>query len=415
MDPRDNPYTPGAGTVPPALTGRDAELEAFDVLLDRLSRGNAAQSQIVTGLRGVGKTVLLNKFRERADGRSWITVEAEVDSRTELAGLMARLCRRALYSIDAPKKWQVRARQAAEVLKSFTLTFDPNGGVSISADVEAASGRGDSGQLSDDLTDVFLSLGQAAAEQDTGVLFLLDEIQFLSRVDLEALILALHKCAQRKLPITLVAAGLPQIPRLAGEAKSYAERLFTFPRIGKLDVAAALSALVAPAGSLGVDFEQEAAQAAVAYTEGYPYFLQELGSAVWDIAEEDGIVVADVRQAIPIVEAKLDKSFFHVRVERCTDLELHYMRAMAELGPGPQKSGEVAVTLGYTKSEELGPTRANLIAKGLIYTPGHGLAEFTVPQFDQFLCRTMPLEKRSPARRAAQSRKSSRTNKKRGD
>ncbi|HKG49131.1 MAG TPA: ATP-binding protein [Actinomycetales bacterium] len=400
MDPRDNPYTPGAGTVPPALTGRDTELERFDVLLERLWRGRTAQSQIVTGLRGVGKTVLLNRFRELADERDWVTVEAEIHSRTELGTLMSRLCRRSLYSIDGPRRWGERARRAAEVLKAFTLTVDPAGSVTIGADVEAASGRGDSGLLSDDLTDVFVELGEAAKERKTGVLFLLDEIQFLPRADLEALILALHKTTQRQLPITLVGAGLPQIPKLAGEAKSYAERLFTFPKIGKLPERDAARALVEPAADLGVRVDAEAAAIALEFTEGYPYFLQELGSAVWDLAVDEHVTVADMRAALPLVERKLDDSFFLVRVERCTELELAYLRAMAELGAGPQKSGEVATTLGYSKSEELGPTRANLISKGLIYTPAHGLAEFTVPQFDRFLRRHMPLERRTPQRRS---------------
>ncbi len=405
MDPRDNPYTPGAGTVPPALTGRDAELARFDVLLDRLWRGNSAQSQIVTGLRGVGKTVLLNRFRELAEERDWVTVEAEIDSRTALGPLMARMCRRSLYSIDAPKRWGQRAHRAAEVLKSFALTVDPSGTVTIGANVEAASGRADSGLLSDDLTDVFLELGEAAKEKKTGVLFLLDEIQFLSRTDLEALILALHKGTQRKLPITLVAAGLPPNPKLAGKAKSYAERLFTFPKIGKLPRSDAARALVEPAVDRGVRVDDDAVAIAIAFTEGYPYFLQELGSVVWEIAEDDHVTAVDMQTALPVVEAKLDDSFFLVRVERCTELELAYLRAMAELGAGPQKSGEVATTLGYSKSEELGPTRANLINKGLIYTPGHGLAEFTVPQFDRFLRRHTPLEKRSPQKRVPRPKK----------
>jgi hypothetical protein len=405
MDPRDNPYTPGAGTVPPTLTGRDVELERFEVLLERLWRGHAAQSQIVTGLRGVGKTVLLNRFRELADERLWITVEAEMDSRTQVGPLMSRLCRRSLYSIDAPKRWGARGRRAAEVLKSFTLTVDPTGAVSIAADIEAASGRADSGFLSDDLTDVFLELGAAAQEKKTGVVFLMDEIQFLTRSDLEALILALHKTTQRRLPITLVAAGLPQIPKLAGEAKSYAERLVTFPKIGKLPHDDAARALVEPAAAGGVRIDPDAVNVAVQFTEGYPYFLQELGSAVWDLAADNHVTVDDMREALPVVEQKLDDSFFLVRVERCTELELAYLRAMAELGPGPQKSGEVATTLGYSKSEELGPTRANLINKGLIYTPAHGLAEFTVPHFDKFLRRHMPLDKRSPQKRPTQRRK----------
>lgn len=400
MDPRDNPYTPGAGTTPPALVGREAELERFDVLLERLWRGRPAQSQIVTGLRGVGKTVLLNRCRELAEERGWVTVEAEADSQTQLGPLMARLCRRALYSIDTPRRWGDRARRAAEVLKSFTVTVASEGSVVLAADIEPAAGRADSGVLPDDLTDLFLELAAAAQERRTGVVFLLDEIQFLSRPDLEALILALHKSAQRALPVALVGAGLPQIPKLAGQAKSYAERLFAFPRIGMLPPEAAARALTDPAAALGVRMQPAAVELAVAFTDGYPYFLQELGSAVWDVADDDVITEADMRAAIPVVQRVLDEGFFSVRIERCTDLEVAYLRAMAELGPGPQRSGEIATTLGYARSEELGPTRANLISKGLIFTPSHGLAEFTVPQFDQFLRRRMPLERRTPRRQA---------------
>lgn len=405
MDPRTDPYNPGAGTTPPALVGRDREIERLDVLLSRLSNGRSSQSQIITGLRGVGKTVLLNRFREVADGHGWVSVEAEIDSQTELAPLMARLARRALLSIDAPKRWGARAQRAAAVLKSFTVQMDASGAWSIGVDIDAAVGKADSGVLAEDLTDLLVELGEAAKDHKTGVVFLIDEIQYLRQHDLEALILALHKTTQRNLPITLVAAGLPQIPKLAGEAKSYAERLFTFPEIGALPEPAATEALTRPASDAGVIVEPDAAARAVEFTEGYPYFLQEVGSAVWEIAQDNRITRADIEAALPLVEHKLDRSFFRVRVERCTALELAYLRAMAELGPGAQKSGEVATTLGYTRSEELGPTRANLISKGLLYTPGHGLAGFTVPQFDRFLRRHMPLERREPRRRSEPKRR----------
>ena len=401
MEHRDNPYTPGAGTTPPALTGRAAELGRFETLLERLERGRPEQSQIVTGLRGVGKTVLLNSFQRTAEDRRWATVEAEIDSRTALAPLMTRLGRQALYRIDGPKRWGDRARRAASVLRSFTLTVDPSGSVTIGAnnEIEPASGHADSGVLADDLTELFLALGEAAREREIGVIFLLDEVQFLSREDLEALILAVHKCSQRAVPVTLVAAGLPQIPRLAGEAKSYAERLFNFPEIGRLREEDAHAALSDPADQLGVTWERDALALAFEYTEGYPYFLQEVGSAAWETGVDNRITPEDVRVALQDVEAKLDQSFFRVRVERCTELELAYMRAMAELGPEPKRSGDVAVTLGYERSEQLGPTRAGLINKGLLYTPGHGLAAFTVPQFDKFMRRYMPLERRTPTKR----------------
>jgi hypothetical protein len=243
-----------------------------------------------------------------------------------------------------------------------------------------------------------VALGEAAQEQDRGVVFLFDEVQFLSLVELEALIAALHKTVQRQLPITLVGAGLPQLPRLAGEAKSYAERLFQFPMIGRLSSDEAARALVEPAAPLGVEFADEAVQAIVDYTEGYPYFLQEYGKLVWEHADASPVTLADVRETQEAVETKLDSSFFRVRTDRVTDLELQYMRAMAELGAEPQAAKDVAQLMGR-RSEQLGPTRSRLIEKGLLYTPAHGLAAFTVPQFDRYMRRAHVLDASVPRRR----------------
>jgi hypothetical protein len=345
----------------------------------------------------VGKTVLLNRFRDLAEADEWITLETEVDQTTRLGLSMARLCRKALLSLDAPSRWKNRALRAARVLTSFTMTVDPEGSISFgNVDLEPLAGRGDSGSLPEDLTEVFLDLGEAAREKETGVVFLIDEIQFLPQRDLEALILALHKVAQRRLPLTLVAAGLPQIPKLAGDAKSYAERLFAFPQIGRLAPDAARHALTDPAEAQGVSIDPEALDLALDFTDGYPYFLQELGNAVWDFGVDDRITRVHMELAVPEVTRKLDNSFFRVRVDRCTELELAYLRAMAELGAGPHKSGEIATVLGYRGSEQLGATRANLITKGLICTPSHGFADFTVPQFDTFLRRYMEFEKKTP-------------------
>jgi hypothetical protein len=248
----------------------------------------------------------------------------------------------------------------------------------------------DSGSLAEDLTDVLVSIGEAAQEQDSGVVFLFDEVHFLRLHELEALIAALHKTVQRSLPVTFVGAGLPQLPELAGEAKSYAERLFKFPMVGSLPEPEALKALVGPAAENGVTYEAGAAEAIVEYTEGYPYFLQEYGSIVWDQGRGGAISRSAVAEAQDLVEAKLDGSFFKVRAERTTDLELQYLRAMAELGPEPQQARDVAGLLERT-SEQLGPTRARLIEKGLLYTPGFGLAAFTVPQFDRYMRRAHKL------------------------
>src|SRR5947207_6610920 len=263
MDPRSNPYTPNAGARPPALVGRDAELQSFEVLLDRLRHGYTEQSLLITGLRGVGKTVLLGAFEERARVAGWITVETEITKSSEFGPRMAQLVRRALLQVSPPERWQAKAMRAAGILRSFSITVTTEGSITGSLDVDPLQGLGDSGDLGEDLTDLLVGLGEAAEEQGSGVVFLIDEVQFLSSKELEALIAALHKTVQRQLPITLVGAGLPQLPRLAGEAKSYAERLFKFPVIGRLSPTEAARALVEPAAPLGVEFDHEAVEAIV--------------------------------------------------------------------------------------------------------------------------------------------------------
>jgi hypothetical protein len=375
--------------------GRDAQLTSFEVLLDRLRNGHTEQSMLITGLRGVGKTVLLGAFEERARGRDWTTVEAEITKNVEFGPRMAQLVRRGLLQVAPKSRWKARAARAASVLKSFQLTVSAQGELTFGLDVDALEGLADSGSLGEDLTDVLVALGEAAHEQDSGVVFLFDEVQFLKTHELEALIAALHKTVQRQLPITLVGAGLPQLPRLAGEAKSYAERLFQFPTIGKLDWDEATAALTRPAQPLGVTYEPDAVDAIVEYSQGYPYFLQEYGKIVWDYASEVRITADDVRESQDAVEAKLDSSFFRVRTDRVTELELRYLRAMAELGSEPQFAKDVAGLMGRT-SEQLGPTRSRLIEKGLLYTPAHGLAAFTVPQFDRYMRRAYLLEAPPP-------------------
>jgi hypothetical protein len=396
MRAHDNPYTPNAGARPPALVGREAELLAFEVLLDRMRAGHTEQSMLITGLRGVGKTVLLGAFEERARARDWVTVDAEITKSSDFGLRMAQLVRRALLRISPSARWRDRAERAARVLKSFQMALDPTGKINFGIDVDAIEGFADSGDLGEDLTDVLLALGEAAIEHDTGVLFLFDEVQFLSPTEFEALIAALHKTVQRQLPIVLAGAGLPQLPRLAGDAKSYAERLFRFPAIGRLPPEEAARALTTPAERLDVVYEPDAVGAIVEYTEGYPYFLQEYGKLVWDNVVRSPITRSDAADAREAVEAKLDGSFFRVRAERTSELELRYMRAMAELGPEAQPAKDVAALMGRT-SEQLGPTRSRLIEKGLLYTPGHGLAAFTVPQFDRYMRRAYPFTERGSA------------------
>ena len=353
---------------------------------------------LITGLRGVGKTVLLGAFESRARASGWVTVAAEITKNEDFGPRMGSMVRRALFQVAPRASWTDKLRQAAAALKSFSITVAPDGSVTAGIDIEPLEGIADSGNLSDDLTDLLVALGEAAEERETGIAFLVDEVQFLRAAEFEALIAGLHRTVQRQLPITLVGAGLPQLPRLAGEAKSYAERLFKFPRIGRLTPPQAEAALAEPAADLNVSYEPGAIDVIVDYTEGYPYFIQEYGKIVWDIAPEGEPISQRVaEEAQRAVEAKLDESFFRVRAERVTELELRYLRAMAELGPGEQSAGDVAAVLGRT-SDQLGPTRARLIAKGLIYTTSHGHGDFTVPQFDRYMRRNHDLAPPKPRR-----------------
>ena len=346
---------------------------------------------LITGLRGVGKTVLLGAFESRARASGWVTVQAEITKNEPFGARMGGMVRRALFQVAPKSSWTDRLRHAAAALRSFSITISSEGSVTAGIDIDPAEGTADSGNLGDDLTDLLVALGEAARERETGIAFLVDEVQFLRAAEFEALIAALHRTVQLQLPTTLVGAGLPQLPRLAGEAKSYAERLFRFPRLDRLLAPQAEAALAEPAGDLGMAFEPAAIDAIVEYTEGFPYFLQEYGKVVWDLAPEgepisEAVAVA-ARQA---VEAKLDESFFRVRAERTTELELQYLRAMAELGPEEQTAGAVAAVMGRA-STQLAPTRARLIDKGLIYTTAHGRAAFTVPQFDRYMRRNHEL------------------------
>lgn len=387
MDPVQNPYTPGAGTRPPALVGRDPELDRFQVFVRRVHARRPEKGLIITGLRGVGKTVLLNTFADIAESEGFITANSEMTEGSDFAAAMARMSRRALLGLNPADRLRDRVKRALGVLKAFSLKLP--GGVEIAIDVDALRGRADSGVLEDDLADLFVEIGETALDEGKGVLFLLDEIQYLDERELAALISAVHRVAQQALPLALVGAGLPQLPALAGEAKSYAERLFDFPLIGSLSTIDALEAIEKPAHDLGVEFEADASRRIVQLSEGYPYFLQEYGKHVWNTAARSPIEVADVRRAQPQVQTQLDENFFRVRVDRATRAERRYMRAMAELGGGPYRSGEIAEELDV-RVTSVGPTRAKLISKGFIYSPAHGHGDFTVPQFDDFMRRNFP-------------------------
>ena len=345
MDPVRNPYSPGAGTRPPALVGRDREIAAMDVALQRLLLGRDGRSQLLTGLRGVGKTVMLNEFEQCAWGRGYFHEHIEVGEDGKLAPRLASGFRRVLLSMDAKRRIGERIVRALGVLKAFNLKLPD--GPELTIDVDAVAGPADSGDLGTDLAGLFVELGEVARDHGTGVLLTIDELHYVAQPTLEALVMGLHRASQLRLPITIAGAGLPSLATLTGEAKSYAERMFTFPTIGSLEGDAAREALVVPAADEGVAWEERALGRVLEVTRGFPYFLQEFGKQAWDVADGPGVITLDdVERSIPVATAELDEGFFRVRSGRTSDPERSYLRAMAELGPGPVRSGDVAALLG---------------------------------------------------------------------
>jgi hypothetical protein len=338
------------------------------------------------GLRGVGKTVLLNRFEEIAAAEGFRCGAIEAPETGDFRTILAVRLRKILLSLDrGPVK--KAALKALRVLKAFTLTLPD--GPSIALDVDALQGSADSGILSEDITDILVAAGEAAKAQRSGVFLAIDEVQYLAALELAALITAVHRCAQLSLPVVLVGAGLPQLPGLAGDAKSYAERLFNFPLIGSLQHADAMAAIAIPAEQSKVKINRGALQRIVMESHGYPYFLQEWGYHVWKQAARSPITEADVEAVRPSVTDQLDRNFFLVRFDRLTPKEKEYLRAMAALGAGPHRSGDIAACLGV-KVESVAPRRSELISKGMIYSPAHGDTAFTVPLFDEYLLRVMP-------------------------
>lgn len=341
---------------------------------------------MTVGLRGVGKTVLLNRFSITAEKQGYLVGFVEASDSGDFRTLLAVNLRKILIELDRGSVSRAVAR-ALRVLKSFTLQLPD--GTTIQLDPEPLFGVADSGQLDEDLTDLLVALGEAARDRGRGILIAVDEVQYLSAAELSALIVAVHRTTQLDLPLVLVGAGLPQLPGLAGEARSYSERLFEFPEIGSLDADDARAVLSVPAVAAGVAFTADALDGIVRASQGYPYFLQEWGSHVWNHAAASPIPVDDVNAVRPLVLAALDRDFFRVRLDRLTPKEREYLRAMAELGPGPHRSGDIAAKLGV-RVESVAPRRSGLIRKGMIYSPAHGDTAFTVPLFDEFLRRVMP-------------------------
>jgi hypothetical protein len=390
MDRIKNPFSPGAGSPPPELAGRDEILDEARVLLGRVKERRPEKSILMTGLRGVGKTVLLNEIERIAQTMGYRTVLVEAHESKHLAVLIAPHLRRLLFDLDRVAGGGDKVRRGIAVLKSFIGAVKVSvGDFEFGLDIEPERGAADSGDLEVDLPNLFTAVAEAAEERKTAVAILIDEIQYLRQPELSALIMAMHKMQQKQLPLVLVGAGLPILPGLAGESKSYAERLFSFPDIGPLSGSESAKALRDPVSAAGEKIDSAAIEEIFRMTKGYPYFLQEWGYQSWNHAATSLITKTVVQETSKFVRDRLDKNFFRVRFDRLTPREKNYLRAMAELGAGPYRTSDIADVLGM-KVSSLGPVRASLIKKGMIYSPSHGEMTFTVPLFDEFMRRSIP-------------------------
>jgi hypothetical protein len=384
MDPVTNPFSPGAGTPPPAFLGRGELIASYDIAVRRTVAGRPGKSIMPIGLRGAGKTVLLNRFVEMSEEKELVTAFIEAPETGDFKQLLAGKLRSMLLQLDRGSVSQA-VKRALGTLTSFNYNLPD--GTSLSLGVDALVGSADSGILAEDVTDLLVEAGKAAQDRRRGLMLAIDEVQYLSGEELAALISAIHRTVQLKLPVILVGAGLPQLPGLAGNAKSYAERLFNFPEIGSLGDNDAREVLAVPAQNEGVEFSDDAVDRLLTFTQGYPYFLQEWGYHVWNAAPGSPITLSHVDSAVDEVQNQLDENFFRVRMDRLTPAEKAYLGAMAELGAGPHRSGDIASKLGV-KVESVAPRRSGLIKKGMIYSPSHGDTAFTVPLFDDFLRRS---------------------------
>ena len=392
MDPILNPYAPGAGTQPPELAGRADLRDVARTALIRTKIGRSSKSILMVGLRGVGKTVLLERIREEAESNGIYTLQIEAPENRSFPSVMVPQLRLTLLKIsnrEAAKELAQRAlRGLAGFVKTLQLEYQ---GIGLTLESVPEPGLADSGDLETDLQDLLEVVGAAAKADQSCVALFVDELQYVKEDELAALITALHRTSQRGLPVTMVGAGLPQVRGRMGKAKSYAELLFEFPEIGPLSPEDAKLAIAKPARDEGVEIEPIALDAIVAQTQCYPYFLQEWGKHVWDVAESSPITVSNVDVASRQAVAGLDASFFLVRFDRLTPTEKRYLRAMAQLGQGPHRSGDIAGVLDRAVTS-LAPTRSKLINKGMIWSPNHGDTAFTVPMFDEFMVRIMPEE-----------------------
>jgi len=403
MDAAKNPFSPGAGNPPPELAGREDILNEAKTTIARVADGRHSRSQLLLGLRGVGKTVLLNEIERMAEQRKLLTAVIEApESKTFLEKLAPQL-RKVVLKLDRVAGAKEIARRTGSALQNFASVFKLKFG-EFEIGVEPESGVADSGDLGTDLTDLLLLVAETASKANTAVVLFVDEVQYLSEEELTALIVSLHRISQKNLPFVMFGAGLPQLAGLAGEAKSYAERLFDYPGVGALEKQAAVDAIKVPIEKAGARVETAALNRIFKETQGYPFFLQEWGYQAWNAASTKTITTADVATATKAAIKRLDRGFFRVRLDRMTPREQEYMRAMAELGAGPHRSGDIAAKLGVGV-RTAAPLRNTLIEKGMIYSPAHGDTAFTVPMFDAYLRRAiLSLNDASPVTRKRKKR-----------
>ncbi len=395
MDPITNPFSPGAGSPPPELAGRKIILDKAKIVLSRLKNQKSEKSFILVGLRGVGKTVLLNEIHNHAQKENFKSILLEAHEGKNLTSLLIPPLRQILFSLDQMENLNQKVKRGLRVLKSFFngIKMKVND-LEISLDIDPEIGAADSGDLESDLPVLFEAIAEAAQDRKTAISIIIDEIQYLSEKEFSALIMAIHRVSQRQLPLVLIAAGLPQILGLAGRSKSYSERLFDYPQIGPLNHEDAILALQEPVKEQGVLFTQNALNEIITKTEGYPYFLQEWGYQAWNLATEKEIDLEIIKKATEASLKRLDESFFRVRFDRLTPSEKRYLLALAEFGSGTHRSGDIADKL-QVKPQAVAPIRASLIKKGMIHSPSYGDMEFTVPLFDDFMRREMSLKTKS--------------------
>ncbi len=387
MDPYRNPFAPGAGTQPPELAGRNEIINRARLTLERVRRGRPEKSFLVVGLRGVGKTVVLSRIREIADDSGFKTINIEAVEDKKLVALLVPKLRQLLLNLDRMAAIDHKVKRALRVLAAFARSVKATiGEVEFGMSIDPEIGAADSGDLELDLPDLFEAVGHAAKARETCVVLIIDEFQYASEQEMSALIMAIHRVSQRNLPFVLIGGGLPQLVGLAGKSKSYAERLFDYPRLERLQPEDAKRALREPIEKEGSQIEEAALDAISAKTMGYPYFLQEWGYQAWNHASGNTILATEIPAVSSTAINRLDESFFRVRFDRLTPSEQKYMFAMAKRGPGPHRSGDIAAELGR-EVQSVAPIRSSLIRKGMIYSPTHGDTAFTVPMFDEYLQR----------------------------